>query len=85
MNYLKRLRLQIKETQRRTYERKMKQRYGEKGTAKQCIHCSHFVYRVERPRNWVCRCPDDKLRFRGTLCFGFEPGEHPDMVMFNSG
>jgi len=65
-------------------EYRLKQRFGDKGIAKQCMHCAWLVYREEKPRNWVCRCPDERLKFRGTTCFGFVPGEHPEMVLFNS-
>ena len=66
------------------HETLIKKRYGREGLAKQCAHCRHFVYREEKPRNWVCRCPNEKLRFKGNLCLGFEFGEHPEMVVMHS-
>lgn len=84
MNWIKKLKLQHKINSMRSREAKLKNRYGRSGLAQQCAKCRWFIYREERPRNWVCRCPDDRLRFSGTVCLGFEPGEHPEMVMFNS-
>jgi hypothetical protein len=48
------------------------------------MECKHFTYREEKPRNWVCRCPDDELKFVGSTCIGFKLGAHPEMVVYNS-
>ena len=54
------------------------------GLAQQCMKCKWFVYREEKPRNWVCRCPDELLRFRVNVCLGWEYSEHPEMVAMSS-
>ena len=84
MNFLKKLKLQVKLKSQAARERSIKRRFGDGGLARQCMRCGWFTYREEKPRNWVCRCPKEKLSFHGTTCFGFVPGEHPEMVMFNS-
>jgi ferredoxin-thioredoxin reductase catalytic subunit len=85
MNALKKLKLQLKARRQAAKEQKLKRRFGERGLARQCMHCRWFTYREEKPRNWVCRCPPEKMRFYGSVCLAFEPGEHPEMVPFNSG
>jgi len=72
--------------------RKLQQRREEKifekfrlvGLTQQCMHCKHFVYRLEKPRNWVCRCPNERMRFRGNVCLGWEFGKHAEMVVMRS-
>ena len=84
MNWLKKLKkgLQVRDEQMR--EQRLVKQHSMVSLAHQCMRCKYFVYREERPRNWVCRCPDDRLRFKGSVCLGFEYGEHPEMVIMNS-
>lgn len=84
MNFLKKLKLQVKHKSEVARKRRIQERFGDKGLAKQCAKCRWFIYREERPRNWVCRCPDELIHMRGSTCFGFEPGEHPEMVIISS-
>jgi hypothetical protein len=47
------------------------------GITRWCFTCKHFILRLERPRNRVCRCPPDQLHFKtlanGTdECLGWE-------------
>ena len=84
MKLFRRIQRKIKAQNQLARERRIRERYGESGLAHQCMHCKWFVYRVEKPRNWVCRCPPEKMRFAGGTCLGMEFGEHPEMVLFNS-
>lgn len=43
-----------------------------RGIAAWCFTCKWFVLRTEKPRNRVCRCPADQLRFRGSECLGWQ-------------
>jgi len=80
MNWLKTLKKKMAENK----ERAVVNRYKYASLAKQCMECKHFVYREEKPRNWVCRCPNEQLRFQGSVCLGWEYGAHPEMIVFNS-
>jgi len=47
------------------------------GVARWCFTCKWFIYREEKPRNWVCRCPNEQLKFGKTPmgcdeCFGWQ-------------
>jgi len=81
---MKRLREEINAKKQHRRDKKIYEKYRMAGLAKQCMNCKHFVYRLEKPRNWVCRCPDERMRFIGNTCLGFEFGEHPEMVVINS-
>jgi len=54
------------------------------GLAAQCMKCKWFVYRMEKPRNWVCRAPDEKMKFKGNVCLAWDFGGHPEMVVTSS-
>jgi len=42
-------------------------RYGwNEGIQRWCFTCKWWIYREEKPRNWVCRCPDELLKFGKT-------------------
>ena len=84
MNWLKKLKKGLQEKDERARERRITEKYGVSSLAHQCMRCRYFVYREERPRNWVCRCPDERLRFKGNICLGYDYGEHPEMVIMNS-
>ena len=84
MRLLKKLEASMKERDQKTRDRLTYQRYKNSGLAKQCAECKHFTYRTEKPRNWVCRCPDEEMRFIGNTCLGWKLGAHPEMVMFGS-
>ena len=80
MNWLKKL----KKSQQNRHDSKIVKKFRTAGLASQCMNCKHFVYRLEKPRNWVCRCLPEKMRFVGNTCLGFEFGEHPEMVVMSS-
>jgi len=84
MNFLKKLKKSIALKDQRMRESQVMKKYRMASLARQCMECKHFVYRVEKPRNWVCRCPDERLKFQGSTCLGWEYGTHPDMVVYNS-
>jgi hypothetical protein len=84
MNWLKKLKKQFKEKKQNAKDKRTLNKYKMVSLAHQCMNCKWFTYREDKPRNWVCRCPDEKLRFVGTTCLGFEPGEHPEMIVFSS-
>jgi hypothetical protein len=81
---LKRVREEIDAKKQHRHDAKTVKEYRAAGLAKQCMNCKHFVYRTEKPRNWVCRCPDEKMRFAGNTCLGFTFGDHPEMTVINS-
>jgi len=72
--------------------RKLQQRHEQQtfnkfrmvGLAQQCAQCKWFIYRTEKPRNYVCRAPNERMRFRGNVCLAWEYGEHPEMVVMRS-
>lgn len=84
MNWLKKLKKSIVTKEQQTHEKQVLDRYRTGGLAKQCMECRHFTYRVEKPRNWVCRCPDAEMRFIGNTCLGFKYGAHPEMIVYSS-
>lgn len=84
MKFWNKIKRDIKARNEASRQEQIKQKFGMASLAHQCMRCKHFVYREEKPRNWVCRCPDERLTFRGTTCFGFEPGEHPEMVVMHT-
>jgi hypothetical protein len=48
----------------------------EEGIQRWCFTCKWFIYREEKPRNFVCRCPNELLKFGKTPigcdeCFGW--------------
>lgn len=81
---MKKLRAEITAKNQKRQDNKIIKDYRMAGLAKQCMNCAFFVYRTEKPRNWVCRCPDERMRFVGNTCLGFKFGEHPEMVVINS-
>ena len=66
------------------HEKMVFKRYRLVGLAKQCMKCKWFVYREEKPRNWVCRVPNELSKFRGNVCLAWQYGEHPTMVVQSS-
>jgi len=84
MRWLKKLRKAVEGKERSAREGYIHRKYGKGGLASQCMECKWFVYRKEKPENWVCRCPDEKLRFVGNTCLGWEYGAHPEMVVMHS-
>lgn len=86
MNPLKKLKLNIKAKAEQSKMSRLEQRFGKSGLAGQCMNCRWLVYRTEKPRNWVCRCPPDRYTgvFIGNVCQSFEFGEHPNMVVMHN-
>lgn len=84
MRWIKKLKKQYVAKKQQRHDQKVLNKYRTAGLASQCMNCKHLVYREEKPRNWVCRCPDEKLRFIGNTCLGFEFGDHPKMTVIFS-
>jgi hypothetical protein len=84
MNWLKKLKSNLQNKEQAMHEQRTYEKYKTAGLARQCMECKHFTYRVEKPRNWVCRCPDAELKFVGNTCLGWKLGSHPEMVIYNS-
>ena len=84
MKWLNNIKKGIEERNQKQQDKLTYQKYRNSGLAKQCAECGWFIYREEKPRNWVCRCPDEEMRFVGNTCLGWKPGAHPEMVMYGS-
>ena len=84
MNWLKKMRKSLEHKDQKVREQQIVQKYKTASLARQCMECVHFVYRTEKPRNWVCRCPDEQLKFVGSTCLGWKFGSHPEMVVLNT-
>jgi hypothetical protein len=65
-------------------DKRVATKYKTGGLAHQCMECKWLTYRTEKPRNWVCRCPDERMRFMGNTCLGWQLGSHPEMVVISS-
>ena len=85
MKWLSKLKKDLAAKDQSMREKQTIEKYRATSLAKQCMECKHFTDREEKPRNWVCRCPDAELRFVGSTCIGFKYGTHPEMVVYNSG
>jgi len=44
-----------------------------------CHTCKWFILRKEKPRNRVCRCPDE-LQVKGNTCLNWKLNPNPDKV-----
>ena len=84
MNWLKRVKQNLENKNKQAQDKQTYAKYKNSGLAKQCAECGWFFYREEKPRNWVCRCPDSEMRFIGNTCLGWKLGVHPEMVMYGS-
>ena len=84
MKWLKKLEASLQERDQKNRDKATYQKYRNIGLAKQCAECGWFFYRTEKPRNWVCRCPDSEMRFIGNTCLGWKLGSHPEMVIYGS-
>lgn len=48
-----------------------------------CFTCHWFILRTEKPRNRVCRCPDDLEASKGGACLNWKLQDDPSKWVVN--